>query len=103
MPEATTTSEDTALIVLTCKTSPFYPCVYDERAEQFLVLGATAFGALETTKGFCYVLNGLLFDPSLRLIYRPHQHKIRDWQHTPAQGGVINTLIAVVVQAVIGA
>ena len=76
--------------------------ICDELAEQYLVLGVPAFEALETKKGFTYVPNGLLFDPSLRLIHRPHQHTIRDWQHTLAQDGVINPVNAVVVQAVIG-
>ena len=44
------------------------------------------------------VPNGLLADVSLRSIYRPIEHTIRDWQHTWVQDGVANTCIAFIIK-----
>ena len=54
----------------------------------------------KTEVGFNHVPNGLLSDVSLRRLYMPVQHTIRDWQHTLASDGVGNTLIVEVVRLI---
>ena len=46
--------------------------------------------------GFNLIKEGLLLDLSLRHIYKPVDHSIRDWQHTVVQDGVANTHVAAV-------
>ena len=56
--------------------------------------------AHETRIGFNHCPNGLLLDKSLRTIYKPANHTIRDWQHTLTGDGVANTCIADTLHAI---
>ena len=73
---------------------------YDEIAVARRTMTATPFKAFETKKGYTYVENSIMMDLPLRLIYRPKEHTIRDWQHTLACDGVGNTLIRQVIRLI---
>ena len=65
--------------------------IIDELSTKKATLGNTAFEKLETAMGFNHNEDGLLQDHTLRAIYKPIEHCIRDWQHTVCQDGVANT------------
>ena len=65
--------------------------IIDELSTKKATLGKDAFKKLETAKGFNHNEYGLLQDHTLRAIYKPIEHCIRDWQHTMCQDGVANT------------
>ena len=49
--------------------------------------------SLETAYGFNIVPNGLLFDKSLRDVFKPVDHTLRDWQHIITGDGVANSVL----------
>ena len=53
----------------------------------------TQFKRHEVDTGINYLPEGILFDLSMRSIYKPISHCLRDWQHTMVQDGVANTCI----------
>ena len=65
--------------------------IIDELSTKKATLGPTAFKKLQTAMGFNHNEDGLLQDHTLRAIYKPIEHCIRDWQHTVCQDGVANT------------
>ena len=67
--------------------------IIDDLATKRSALGRTAFGKLETAKGFNHCPHGILLDKDLRHLYRPVNHTLRDWQHTACQDGICNTHI----------
>lgn len=71
----------------------------DDLVQQQPVLSKTAFENLQTNVGFNLVPEGILLDHSLRRIYKPVDHCIRDYMHTVVGDGVANTLIAVCLHA----
>lgn len=82
------------------RTSADVYAIIDDIVAKQPVLNKTRFAELEKITGFNYVPNGLLFDQSLRSVYKPIEHTIRDWQHTMCQDGVANTCIAVVMRLI---
>jgi len=68
--------------------------IVDTLAIQNTILTVAQFEKEETRLGFNFVANGLLMDHSLRGIYKPVDHTIRDWQHTLTSDGCANTCIA---------
>ena len=55
-------------------------------------MGKTAFEAEEARVGFNLCLEGLLLDETLRGVYRPIDHTLRDWMHTLCSDGVANSI-----------
>ena len=51
------------------------------------------FGELETRLGFNHCENGLLLDTTIRVIYKPVDHTLRDWMHTFCSDGVANSAV----------
>ena len=74
--------------------------IVDTLAIQNTILTVAQFEKEETRLGFNFVANGLLMDHSLRGIYKPVDHTIRDWQHTVTSDGVANTCIAETLSAI---
>ena len=72
----------------------------DHLAGQQAIMAKTKFENPETKVGFNHLPEGILLDKSLRLIYRPVEHCIRDWMHTDVGDGVANTLFAVFIHAI---
>ena len=66
----------------------------DELAAEHPRMSTTNFEKLETQCGFNHVPNGILMDMSLRNIFRPADHTLRDYMHVLVGDGVANTLIA---------
>ena len=54
---------------------------------------------IETDLGFHYLPNGVLGEDSMRRIYRPIDHTLRDWMHTLTGDGQANTVIAELLHA----
>ena len=48
---------------------------------------------LQTEYGFIFCPNGLLWDETLRSLYDPVEHTLRDWMHTLASDGVGNSVL----------
>ena len=48
---------------------------------------------LQTQYGFNLCPNGLLKDRSLRALYKPVDHTLRDWQHTICGDGIANSIL----------
>ncbi len=65
--------------------------IVDEIAAGFVNMNKTNFQKLQTQLGFNYSPHGLLLDVSLRGIYKPAEHMIRDWMHTVVSDGIANT------------
>ena len=59
---------------------------------------APNFEKLETEKGFNHTPNGLLLDATLRRIYGPSEHTLRDWMHTMCSDGVANSCLGSILQ-----
>jgi hypothetical protein len=68
--------------------------IIDDLSVQKHTLVKSAFERYATKVGFNHVPNGLLLDMSLRRLYKPMEHTLRDWQHTLVGDGVGNTLVA---------
>ena len=54
--------------------------------------------AMETEYGFNIVPDGLLLDKSLRVLFKPVDHTLRDWQHTIVGDGVANSVLGETLQ-----
>lgn len=67
--------------------------IVDDLADLSGTMKPTPFNKICTEKGFNHVPEGILQDKTLRDIYKPANHMIRDWQHTMCQDGVANTHI----------
>ena len=65
----------------------------DYMTQQHAAVTQKEFEILETRLGINYVPEGILFDASLRSLYLPVSHMIRDWQHTMAQDGAANVCV----------
>ena len=74
--------------------------IIDELKDAKPRLRPTPFKQLETDRGFHYVPNGVLGDPSMRRIYRPMDHTLRDWMHTLTGDGQANTTIGETLHAI---
>ena len=48
---------------------------------------------LQTEYGFNLIPNGILMDKSIRGIFKPVDHTLRDWQHTLVGDGVANSIL----------
>ena len=57
-------------------------------------------GELQKLLGVNFEPTGILFDKTLRDIYLPVSHSIRDWQHTMLQDGVANTCIGTILDMI---
>ena len=75
------------------RTPAKFNAIIDDLIEKKLTLGKTKFKVLQTEVGINYIPTGILFDETMRAIYRPVDHFIVDWQHTMCQDGVANTCI----------
>ena len=70
--------------------------IIDHMIEEKKTMQIGEFKKLQIDLGINYLPNGLLFDTTMRDIYYPTSHAIRDWQHTLCQDGVANLIIAMV-------
>jgi hypothetical protein len=73
--------------------------IVDGLVESKKTLGNTAFKKEATDKGFTLCPNGILLDESLRDIYKPVDHTLRDWMHTMCSDGVANSCMGEVLNA----
>lgn len=64
----------------------------DELRDLFATANATDRKKFVTQYGFNHVPNGLLMDTTLRELFDPVDHTLRDWQHTLAGDGVGNSV-----------
>lgn len=61
-------------------------------------ISKSAFQALQTAYGFNLCLGGILLDRTLRSIYKPVDHTLRDWMHTMCSDGVANSICGYTLQ-----
>ena len=64
----------------------------DELVDLKATTSKSKFEEHETNRGFNLVLQGLLLDLTLRSLYKPVEHTIRDWMHTLCSDGVANSV-----------
>ena len=57
---------------------------------------------MSTKEGTNYIPTSLLFDQSLRSLYKPSTHCIRDWMHCLVNDGIGGTETAMILQTLIG-
>ena len=58
------------------------------------------FGKIETKFGFNCVPNGLLLDRSIRTLFKPVEHTLRDWMHIMCSDGVANSGVGEILNAI---
>ena len=63
-------------------------------------MGNTEFKKLESELGFHWVPHGIIADLTLRDIYKPVDHTIRDWMHTLVGDGQANSTIGETLRAI---
>ena len=72
----------------------------DRIAASHGVLSNKAFEQLQQNLGLNVNPDGLIYDKSLRHVYRPIDHVIRDWMHVIANAGVGNTECSLVIHVI---
>jgi len=76
-----------------------------EVADTLAVLHATRSNTVlkqhQTRLGFKYAPHELLYEPSIRHIYRPVDHCLRDWMHIFLNGGIANTEVGLILHVAV--